>query len=188
MTRFPVHTIETAPAESKQSLESVARNFGFVPNLMGVLAESPAAIQAYLAVSEIFGRSDLSPVERQVVLLTVSTENGCGYCVAAHTMAARMSQVPDDVISALRDGTRISNPRLGTLSEITRKIVRQRGWLSETDVAAFYDAGLSKRQILDVVVGITQKTLSNYVNHIAETPLDDAFRAAAWTKETPVIA
>lgn len=181
MSQYRVHTPETAPEKSKPVLDQTEKKFGFIPNLMGVLAEGPAAIKGYAVVSEAFEGSSLSPVEQQVVLLSVSFENECHYCMAAHSTVAGMVEMPEDVLDALRTGTKIeSDPKLETLRTTTRKLVEKRGWLEESDVRAFLDAGYSKGQLLEVLVGIAQKTISNYTNHLAETPVDDAFADQTW--------
>ena len=103
MTKFTVHTAETAPAASRPLLEGIKRGFGFVPNLFGVFAESPAALRGALAISEAFSASSLSPAEQQLVMLAVSEANDCEYCVAAHsTLAKRMAKVDPALVAAAR--------------------------------------------------------------------------------------
>lgn len=182
MSQYTVHTLDTAPEKSKPILEKTRDKYGFLPNLMGTLAEAPAAAKGYAAVSEAFAGSSLSPVEQQVVLLTVSFENECHYCMAAHSTVAGMVDMPQDVLEALRSGSKIeSDAKLEDLHTVTSKIVERRGWLEDADVQAFFDAGYTKDQLLEVIVGVAQKTISNYTNHIAETPLDEAFSQQAWT-------
>lgn len=180
MSQFPIHTLDTAPDSSRFALAGTKSKFGFVPNLIGMLAESPAAVAGYLALGEKFEQSSFSPVERQVVLLSVSYENGCDYCMAAHTVIAGMSSVPAATVEALRAGATLPAARLDTLARFTRAVVRERGHLSEAEVAAFVAAGFTAAQVLEVVLGVAMKTLSNYANHIARTPLDAAFAAARW--------
>jgi len=81
---FPLHTKESAPEASKPLLEQVEKGFGFVPNIFGVMSESPAATEAYLTLNKMVQeKTSLSPVEQQVALLAISERNGCDYCVAA---------------------------------------------------------------------------------------------------------
>jgi len=181
MSQYRVHTAETAPEKSKPILDQVKQKYGFTPNLIGVLAEAPAAAKGYAVVSEAFEGSSLSPVEQQVVLLSVSFENECHYCMAAHSTVAGMVDMPEDVLEALRNGAEIeSDPKLETLRATTRKLVEKRGWLEDSDVRAFLDAGYTEGQLLEVLVGIAQKTISNYTNHLAETPVDDQFAGQKW--------
>lgn len=179
---YTPHTIDTAPAAARETLAGVNKTYGFVPNLMGVMAEAPALLRAYRTTVELFDETSLNPTERQVVLLTTSYENRCEYCVAAHSVIAGMQQVPEAVVQAIRSGQPIENPRLEALRRFTAAIVVSRGWPSEEEKAAFKNAGYDKAQALEVVLGVSVKTLSNYTNHIADTPLDRAFAKAAWSK------
>ncbi len=180
MTTFPVHSSETAPEASKPVLAAAQKKFGFVPNLFRVMAEAPAAGEAYMTVMDIFESSSLSDAEKQTVLLSVSFVNQCDYCVAAHTAVAGMKGVPQEIVEALRVGTTLPDAKLDALAVLTRSIVETRGWPTETAKEAFFAAGYGTSEYLEVIVGVTVKTLSNYVNHAADTPLDTAFKAHKW--------
>ena len=180
MTTFPLHSSETAPEGSKPILNAAQKKFGFVPNLFRVFAEAPAAGEAYMAVMDIFEGSSLSDAEKQTVLLSTSFVNECDYCMAAHTAVAGMKGVPADIIEALRSGTTLPDARLDALAALTRSIVETRGWPTEAAKEAFFAAGYGASEYLEVIVGVTVKTLSNYVNHAADTPLDPAFEAHKW--------
>jgi len=182
MSDYTIYTLENAPEKSKPILTKTQEKYGFVPNLMGVLAGAPAAVQGYAAVADAFAGSSLSPVEQQVVLLSTSFENECHYCMAAHSTVAGMVNLPEDVLKALRDGTEIeSDAKLETLRQTTRKVVEDRGWLDDEDIQTFLNAGYTRGQLLEVIVGVAQKTISNYTNHLAETPVDEQLAAQAWT-------
>ena len=180
MTSFSVHTQNTAPKDSLEQLRIAEKASGFVPNLIGVLAESPVAVKAYLTIGAIFEKSSFSLTERQVVLLTVSRYNECHYCIAAHSTAAEMQKVPSEVIDAIRNDEPIAIYKLEALRVFTAAVVDKRGWVSDQDLNAFFEAGYEKQQVLEVIVGIAMKTLSNYVNHISDTPVDSAFTANSW--------
>ena len=180
MSIFSIHSVDSAPEASRPLLEGASRKFGFLPNLLGALGEAPAALEAYLALGDILARSSFTAAEREVVIIAASAENGCAYCVAAHSTAAAMAKVPEEVIAALRDGRPIGDPRLEALRRFTEILVEKRGWASEEEVQAFIDAGFSRGQALEVVLGVAFKTLSNYANHIVGTPLDLAFAPRAW--------
>jgi uncharacterized peroxidase-related enzyme len=181
MIDLEVKSIETAAEAAKPDLQKVQQKFRFVPNLMGLLANSPPALKAYLSLNELFDQTSLSPLERQIVLLASSVANGCEYCVAAHSVAAQMHQVPADVIAAIRDGRLLTVPRWEALRALTEDIVTMQGWPDEEIVAQFFDAGFNPPQVLEVILGVSTKTLSNYSNHIAATPLDPPFAAAEWS-------
>lgn len=178
--KFDVYTIDNAPDQSRPTLEGAKQAYGFVPNLFGVFAESPAAVEAYAAIGKALAKAGLNPVEQQVVFLSVSTENACKYCVAAHSTIAKGVKMPDEVLAALRAQKELPDGRLQALATFTRAVINHRGWVPDEDLQAFQDAGFERRHVLDVLTIIAMKTLSNYTNHIAETPLDDAFADQAW--------
>jgi uncharacterized peroxidase-related enzyme len=182
MSQFKLHTIATAPAKSAPILELANKGLGFVPNLFAHLAESPAALQAYRDLGALLEQSALTPEEQQVVLISVSVENHCGYCVAAHSFISRnMVKVPAATIAALRNGRTLSDPKLNALASFARAVVRERGWVAESrELKAFFDAGYTPQHALDVVLGVTMKTLSNYTTHLTDTPLDSVFAGEAW--------
>ena len=184
MTDFTVYTETNAPEASRPTLNTAKTAFGFVPNLLGMLAESPAAVETYLTLAGLMDKTSLTPVERQVVLLTASFENTCTYCMAAHSTVAKGAGMTDDTLVGLRAGRALADAKLNALADFTRQVVRERGFVSETDVTTFLAAGFTKANVFDVIVGVSLKTLSNYTNHIAETPVDAAFQPQAWTKPT----
>ncbi|MBE0434770.1 MAG: carboxymuconolactone decarboxylase family protein, partial [Methylomicrobium sp.] len=174
MSLFKIHSIEQAPTESRPLLTGAHKKFGFVPNLLGELSEAPATLEAYLTLNSIFDKTSLSPVERQIVLIAASIENDCTYCVAVHSIIAKnMVKADARIIDALRKQNPIPDEKLQALVEFTQKIVEQRGFVDEQTLNAFIDAGYSNRQVLEVIFGVAFKTLSNYANHVMETPLDD---------------
>lgn len=179
---YTVHTVETAPEAAKETLAGAQKAFGFLPNLLGVMAEAPALVTAYVTLNRLFQETSFSATERQIVLLTASYENGCEYCVAAHSTMAGMQKVPADAVQAIRDGRPIADKKLEALRRFTATVVTSRGWPQETDIEAFLSAGYGKAQILEVILGVGFKTLSNYTTHVTHTPLDQAFAAAAWSK------
>lgn len=175
-------TIQTAPEGSKQVLEQVSKGMGFVPNLFATFAHNPEALKSYLALSDSFGKAGFSPLEQQVILLTVSRENKCAYCVAAHSAISAMSKLDEGVISQLRSGVSLNDQKLEALREFTKRVVSSKGWPDESDFKKFVSAGFNQGHILGVILGVTMKTLSNYTNHIAQTPLDEAFKPFQWEK------
>lgn len=180
MSLFEIHSIETTPEGSKAAIRAVETKYHMIPNVLGVMAESPQALEAYLNLSQLFEQGSFNSVERQVILLTVSYENNCRYCMAAHTAGAKQTATPDAIIDAIRAGRPIPEPKLEILRNFTREVVDKRGLMSETDVRSFLDAGYNPRQVLEVILGVAMKTLSNYTNHIARTPLDPVFRTFEW--------
>ena len=180
MAQFDIHDETNAPHAARETLEAAKAGLGFLPNLLGELSESPAAVEAYTTLSSIFERTDLTAPERQVVLLAVSVANECRYCVAAHTKAARGAGLDSASIEALRAGEALPDAKLNALAAFARTVVAKRGWADEGDVEAFLKAGYTKANVFDVILGAAFKTISNYANHVAETPLDEAFSDARW--------
>ena len=164
-------------------MEEALNKLGFIPNMYSVMANSPGLLDTYIHGYELFrAQSGFTPAEQEVVLLAISRENGCDYCVAAHSfLADRMSGVPAAVTDAIRDGAAIPDARLAALHDFARTMVAKRGLPSKADVAAFLAAGFSERHILEVVLAISVKTLSNYANHLFHTPVDGAFAGRAWS-------
>lgn len=181
MSEFPIHSIDSSPVDARELLERVQQKYGFVPNFLGELAAAPAALKTYLALGDLLGETGLTPIEQQLVLGTVSVANGCHYCVAAHSAGLKRAGLPPDQIEAVREDRSLASPKLEALRTLTMAIVRQRGWISQPDLQQFMDAGYRREQVFDVLVGVAMKTLSNYANHIAATPLDEKFERFAWT-------
>lgn len=182
--KFDLHTAKTAPEGSRSALESIEKKIGFVPNLLAVLAESPAALQAYSNLTGALQHSTgLTSAELQVLYLTISAENGCGYCMAAHSSTAANGVLTNGELHALRTGTPLTNGKLETLRTFVLAVLRKRGWVEEADLAAFQEAGYTPRHALDVLAAVSLKTLTNYANHLAGTPLDEAFEPQAWSPQ-----
>lgn len=188
MTNFNTYSLDTVPEAGRETLETVQQAYGFVPNLIGTMVESPALARAYLDIGKTFGESSLSPTEQQIVLLTVSRFNECEYCMAAHSTAAKLGDVPASIVDALRADRPLDDPRLEALRRFTHQVVEQRGWAGEEAVEAFLGAGFNRAQVLEVVLGVAMKTLSNYTNHIAKPELDAAFQAAEWQAPATKVA
>lgn len=183
MTQFTTHTLESAPAAARPLLETAKAQLGFIPNLYGNLAEAPVALQAYFDLHAQFEKTSFTPAERQVVLLAVSTENNCEFCVAAHSLIARkMVKVPDAVVDALRASQPLPDARLNTLAKFTRAVVRDRGFVAPNAVDAFLKAGFTRQQVIEVVLGVSLKTLSNYTNHLTGTRTNPEFASETWRR------
>lgn len=180
MSTFPIHTLETAPAASKPFLENSLKSFGMIPGLHGTLAEAPGLLEAYQILHKLFTESSFDNDEQTVVWQTINVEHACHYCVPAHTGIAHMMKVDPAITEALRNQTALPTEKLQALHEFTLSIVRNRGRVSEQELAAFLATGYTQRQVLEIILGLSQKVISNYTNHLAATPVDDAFKKFAW--------
>jgi alkylhydroperoxidase family enzyme len=179
---FTLHTQESAPTKSKTLLDDSLKSFGMIPNLHAVMAESPNVLKAYKLLHDLFQDSSFNNEELTVIWQTINVENECHYCVPAHTGIAKMMNVDDAIIDALRDGKELPNQKLQVLHQTTLALVRDKGRPDNAAIAAFYQAGYENRQLLEIVLGVSQKVMSNYINHLADTPVDKAFEAFTWSK------
>ena len=179
---LPALTAETASPTASALLKGTQANYGFVPNMFTHMAQSPGLLSTYFHGFEQFrANSGFTAVEQEVVFLTISIENGCEYCVSAHSLVAdAMSKVPTEVTNALRDGKPVADAKLAVLANFTRTMVATRGLPSQADVTQFLAAGYAEAQVLELILAIAVKTISNYANHLAHTPLDAAFASRAW--------
>jgi uncharacterized peroxidase-related enzyme len=185
VTKFPVHTIASAPSDSKEHLEAAEKGFGFIPNLSATMAESPELLAAYSTLWDLFGKSTLSPVEQQIVYMTSSFENRCNYCMAGHTALSKMLEIDPSVINALRSGNPIADRKLEALHRYATGVVRNRGWVSDADTDEFLAAGYTRRNVLEVILGTATKVISNYTNHIAHTATDAFMKGNEWKEPVP---
>lgn len=180
--KFDVLSKDNAPEGARAELGRAQAQYGFLPNLLGVMAEAPALLLGYRYLMDIFEKTSLSPAERQIVLLATSRSNACDYCMAAHSTIADMMKVPTEVTDAIRAGRPIGDAKLEALRRFTAAVVETRGLPGEAETKAFVGAGYTKAQVLEVILGVGMKTLSNYTNHVADTPLDPGFSGRKWQK------
>jgi len=184
---FPSHDLDSAPEASKPLLEKSQKAFGRLPGLHKVLAESPQAYEGYQTLHKLFSETDFDADELTVVWQSINVEHACHYCVPAHTGIAKMMKVSEDITEALRNETPLASAKLEALRTFTVQMVRERGNVSDAQMKAFFEAGYGHRAVLDVILGLAQKTMSNYINHVAETPVDEAFQPLAWSRgDTPL--
>ena len=179
---LPPKTLETKDPRAKEVLEKAKAQVGFIPNMYAGMANSPGLLQTYLDGYASFRKySGFTSAEQEVVFLTISRENGCDYCMAAHSMIAdKASKVSPDVLRAIRSGASISDTKLAALNAFTSHMFATRGRPTATSLKAFLDAGYTEAQVLEIVLALAVKTLSNYANHVNNPKVDEAFVAYAW--------
>jgi AhpD family alkylhydroperoxidase len=178
---FQVHSAESAPAGARSAIAKIVESWGFLPNLARVMAGSPAALELLLSgYGALSAKSTLSPAEQQLISIVASRENDCAYCVAAHSTLALGTGLSPSVLAAARQGSPIEDPRLNALQTTTAQLVRKRGWLDADTKNAFSDAGYQPEQLFEVVGWVALKLLTNYTNHLAETPVDSQWSGQAW--------
>lgn len=169
---------------SQELFDKTQKGLGFVPNMYKSMGVNPALLDAYTyAYNSFRTNSGFSPVEQEVVFLSVAYENNCEYCMAAHSFVGdMMTKVPTEVTDAIREGKQIPDPKLAALSKLTHLLTSTRGNVSQADVDEFLAAGYTEANVLGIIAGIGVKTLSNYSNHITNPEVDAAFASRIWKK------
>lgn len=176
MLNFTLYNLDTAPADAKPLLENSIKAFGMLPNLHAVMAESPQLLNSYQQAHNLFQSTSFNNEELTVVWQTINIEHNCHYCIPAHTAIAHMMEVDKTVIESLINSTPLENSKLEALRVTTLAMVRNRGLLTTIELENFFQAGYEKKQLLEIVLGISQKVMSNYTNHLANTPVDEPFK------------
>jgi len=177
-----IHTIESAPIGSKVILKKINKGQGKILNHFGKMAESPATLNGYLSLHKHFDNSSFSKIEQQIIMLVVSYINNCDYCVAAHSTYLNAFKFPKADLDALRSGLPISDNKLETLRKFVVLMVEEKAWVGPVEIEKFISAGYTKENILEIITGIALKTISNYVNHVSNTPLDNRYKGFKWEK------
>lgn len=168
-----IRAIDAAEATPKAQalLVGVQKKLGIAPNLMRTLANSPVALEAYLGFSNTLGQSSLSPKLREQLALTVGEVNQCGYCLAAHCTLGKMAGLGDEEIADSRRGNS-PDRKTEALLQFARKIVTERGWVSDDDVKSVRAAGANDAEIVETVASVALNIFTNYFNHVAGTEID----------------
>lgn len=188
MTDFPSHDLESAPEASKPLLENSQKAFGRLPGLHKVMAESPQVLEGYQVLHKLFTETAFDAEEMTVVWQTINVEHECHYCVPAHTGIANRMKISDEISNALRDETPLPTAKLEALRTFTLQMLRERGNVTDAQMQTFFDAGYDHRAVLEIILGLAQKVMSNYINHVAETPLDEPVKPLAWKRSGAPLA
>lgn len=172
-------SIDKANPSQKDVLESALKQVGFIPNMYANMVNAPGVLTTYLHGYAAFRQhSGLSAAEQEVVFLAISRQNGCTYCMAAHSMIAdKVSGVPAPVLAAIRSNQPIPDAKLQALYRFAQDLVRTGGKPSQATGAAFIAAGYTETHALQIILAAAVKTLSNYTNHLFQTAVDDQFAA-----------
>lgn len=184
MTKFERLDESNAPAASLPLIEKSKAAFGRLPGLHAVMAGAPALLDGYQVLHRLFAEeTSFDADEKTVVWQTINVAHECHYCVPAHTGIAKMMQVSDDITNALRDETALPSDKLEALRTFTLAMLDSRGRPTEAQMEAFFAAGYGEQQVMEIILGLAQKVMSNYTNHVAETPVDTVFEKFAWTRK-----
>jgi AhpD family alkylhydroperoxidase len=170
MTTINVPTREDVSSQNQALFDNLKKTLGMVPNLYATFAYSETALGTYLALQN--AKSSMTGKAREVVNLVVSQVNGCEYCLAAHTMVGKMVGFTDAQIMELRHGRASFDAKFDALARLTKNIVENRGHADPALVDAFLAAGWTKENLVDAIVTIGDKTVSNYLHSTTEVPVD----------------
>ena len=182
MARLPIHNVETAPEQAKERVQAVLNTNGFIPNLIGVLANSPEALAFYQEVGKLNGNTSLTAGEREVIQIIAAKTNACGFCVAGHTKLATLKKLlSDNAIAAARatNPDAFDDKKLAALADFTLAVMANKGAVSDAQLKAFLDAGYTQQQSVEVVLGVALATLCNYTNNLAQTEINPELQAYA---------
>lgn len=187
---LPPIELKNADSKQQEELEAVKKKFGYIPNLQKNMANNTALHKSYNFSANIFRReSGFTPLEIETVYMTISFENNCDYCVAAHSLLGTMKgKMPKEVVEALREGKELPDTKLNALKNFTLHMLLSRGWPKKVEVQRFLAAGYTEKHILGVIHAISTKTMSNYVNHVFHTELDTPLKAWEWKPLRSVVS
>ena len=173
MTAFILHSVDTAPEESRAILESFQNKYGFLPNIIRMMAGSPSTLKAYMGLSSEIAQGTLSPLEQHIVQITTNKLNGCRYCIATHSKIADESGLDMATLRDVIADQPLKIAKLEALHHFTKVLITKGGRASDSDVDAFVHAGYAREQAMEVVASIARKMLSNYIALLVSPPVDE---------------
>jgi len=170
MKTFQVPTRETVSPANQQLFDKVAKGLGKVPNLFATMAYSENALGAYLALSS--AKSSLKAKEKEVINLVVSELNECEYCLSAHTAIAKLNGFTDEQILEIRAGAISFDSKLDVLAKLAKNFVEKHGKVDDEYVDAFFAAGYTNENLVDLIIVIGDKTITNFLHGATNVPID----------------
>jgi alkylhydroperoxidase family enzyme len=180
MPTWQVHTIASAPEKSKPALEQLQQSFGFIPNLVASISNSPKLLIGLVGLFQQVHSPGLTEAENQIVLLTDAVTNSSTYAVALHTALAHEQGISSEETNAIRERRAPKDQRFAALSTLAKTLIEKRGHLSEQEFNTFLNAGFTKEQVLEVITVVAASTITNYAGTIANPALEDQFQPFAW--------
>ncbi|MBO0352624.1 carboxymuconolactone decarboxylase family protein [Muricauda ruestringensis] len=170
MSTINVPKREEVSTVNQAIFDNLEKTLGFVPNLFATYAHSENALGNYLSLSN--AKTSLKAKEKEVVNLAVSQVNNCIYCLSAHTAIAKMNGFTDEQILELREGKASFNEKLDALASLAKNITENRGATDGQVVADFFAAGWTKENLIDTIVLVGDKTITNYIHRTTKVPVD----------------
>jgi len=180
MRSFPVHTLDSAPEQSKPSLQALQGAFGMIPNIAGAMSTSPVLIGGLVALfQKVHGGSYLKK-QIQILLLTNAVTNACSWAVAFHSALALKEGVAPADVDAIRRRQLPRDPQSLALSALARTLIEKRGRLNGADIAQFLQAGFDQAHLLEAIAVTAASTITNYAGNVTQPPVEAAFAQYAW--------
>ena len=170
-TRIETLNPETTTGKSKELFNAVQKKLGFIPNLIKVFGNSPATLQSYLSLGELTASGNFSTKFREQLALAVGEENSCNYCLSAHTAIGKMNGLSDEQTELNRQGL-AKDSKVEAGLKFAQEVTKNRGVVSNESLKTVKEAGYNDGDILEIVLNVVSNTLTNYVNHIADTEVD----------------
>ena len=181
MQTFPIHTIESAPEQSKPSLEALQSSFGMIPNILGAMSTSPVLISELVGLFAKVHGSSFSEDQVQVLLLTNAVTNASEWAVAFHSVLALKEGLAPAEVQAIREGRSPRDPKHAALSTLARTLIQKRGKLDQDDVSRFLQAGFDQARLLEVIGVSAASTITNYTGNVTRPRLEAVFAEQAWS-------
>lgn len=182
MSRIAPVTPEQAKGEVKEIYDDIKKNMGGkIPNVFQYMGNSSAMLQSFFSINEALNHTSLSPKLRSQIALAVGQANECNYCLSAHTTIAGGQGLQSNEIMSARKGE-AQDPKIRAILHFAKLVVEKRGKVSEQDVKALKSAGVKDSELVEIILTININMLTNYFNHIVDTPID--FAAAPQLTET----
>jgi uncharacterized peroxidase-related enzyme len=167
---FSVPTRAEVSANNQNIFDNFKEKLGFMPNLYAYFAKNDTALGDYLALQN--RKSTLTGKEREVIYLVTSQINDCRYCQSAHTALGKKKGYSYEQILEIRKGKPIFDTKLDALARFTASIVENRGRATEASKKGFFEAGYEEANMIDVVMVIGDKIISNYLHGLTNLPID----------------
>lgn len=171
MSRIKQVEPEKATAEVKTFYNSLQSQIGRIPNIFLHMGNSPAVLQGYFALSEAASKTTFPPLLREQIALVVGETNACRYCLSAHTAIGKSAGLSDDDVFNARKGT-AKDPKTTAILQFAKLIVEKRGHLSEREVEAVKQKGITDKEIAETVLLVILNTFTNYFNLVTDTKID----------------
>lgn len=170
-TRIAPVDVDATDGKTKELLNDARPKFGMVPNGLKTMAQAPAVLEGYLALSNALSKGVLPAATREQLALAVSQTNGCEYCLSAHSLTAKLAGLKGDQITAARQG-KANDPKAQALLSLTLNALEHKGKVPDEELAAARAAGLTDTELVEVVGNVAVMVLTNFLNNIANTNVD----------------